>query len=278
MSLLDAPLDLIDRVLSHRTTPIGADDPAARLVVRASARLRPDPRFRKRLRTSVLNRYVAIREGYVAPAPRRSEMGPLGRSVLYATFALAVSVSSVGAASMSSLPGDALYAMKLQLEAVRMQIASPVVRPMLAELALNTRLSELEQLADSGRWDKIAAAAAAVGAAEKTLDNLGGPSASEAANLAHHTDILKQLLAGAPDAARAGLERAITASASHGPAIASGHNSQGGEPGGSDGRGQGGNAGGGQPAATPTPSRSHPTKSPKAASTAEPSVAPTPRH
>jgi hypothetical protein len=278
VSLLDAPLAVIDRLISRRTPPIGADDPAARLVVRASARLRPDPRFRKRLRTSVLNRYVAVREGHVAPAPRRSEMGRLGRAVLYATFALVVGVSSAGAASSSSLPGDALYTMKLRLEAVRMQIAPPVARPMLAELALNTRLSELEQLAAAGRWDKIPGAAAAVGVAEKALEALGGPSADEVANLAHHTDVLRQLLAGAPEAARAGLERAITASASHLPAAAPGEHGQGGQSGASGGAGQGGSAGGGQPAATPPPSKSpHPTKSPKANASEVPSAQPTPR-
>lgn len=278
MSLLDAPLDLIDRVLGYRTPPIGADDPAARLVARASARLRPDPRFRRRLRSSVLNRYVAVREGHVAYPPRRSQMGRLGRSMLYATFALAASVSAAGAASMSSLPGDALYAMKLQLEAVRMEIAPAVARPMLAELALNTRLSELEQLADSGRWDKVPGAAAAVGAAEKALEALGGPSASEAANLAHHSDVLTELLAEAPDAARAGLERAISASASHAigipPAqIGADVQSRG------SGGGLGVNGAAGKPASTPAPSQSpHPTKSPKGSSSAESSVTPTPKH
>jgi hypothetical protein len=278
MSLLDAPLAVIDRLISRRTPPIGADDPAARLVVRASARLRPDPKFRKQLRTSVLNRYVAVREGHVAPAPRRSEMGRLGRAVLYATFALVVGVSSAGAASSSSLPGDALYTMKLRLEAVRMQIAPPVARPMLAELALNTRLSELEQLAAAGRWDKIPGAAAAVGEAEKALEALGGPSADEVANLARHTDVLTQLLAGAPEEARAGLGLAITASASHLPDAAPGENGQGGQSGASGGGGQGGSATGGQPTATSKPSNSpHPTKSPKANSSVAPSAQPTPR-
>lgn len=278
MSLLDAPLAVIDRLISRRTPPIGADDPAARLVVRASARLRPDPKFRKQLRTSVLNRYVALREGHVAPAPRRSEMGRLGRAVLYATFALVVGVSSVGAASSSSLPGDALYTMKLRLEAVRMQIAPPVARPMLAELALNTRLSELEQLAAAGRWDRIPSAAAAVGEAEKALEALGGPSADEVANLARHTDVLTQLLVGAPEAARAGLGLAITASASHLPGAPPGGTGQGGQSGASGGAGQGGNAAGGQPAATPTPSKiPHPTKSPRTTASVGASAQPTPR-
>jgi hypothetical protein len=278
MSLLDAPLAVIDRLISRRTPPIGADDPAARLVVRASARLRPDPKFRKQLRTSVLNRYVAVREGHVAPTPRRSEMGRLGRAVLYATFALVVGVSSAGAASSSSLPGDGLYTMKLRLEAVRMQIAPPVARPMLAELALNARLSELEQLAAAGRWDKIPGVAAAVGEAEKALEALGGPSGDEVANLAHHTDVLTQLLARAPEEARAGLGLAITASASHLPDAAPVENGQGGQSGASGSAGQGGGSAGGEPTATPKPSNSpHPTKSPKANSSVAPSAQPTPR-
>jgi hypothetical protein len=264
VNLLDAPLDFIDRVRMRRARAVGADDPAARLVVRASARLRPTPRFRKQLRTNVLNRYVAVREGLVAAPVRRREMGALGRSVLYATFALAVGVTSVGAASTSALPGDALYAVKLQIESVRMQIAPPVARHMLAELALNTRLSELEQLARAGRWDQVPAAAESVAAATGTLEALGGPSDGEAASLALHTEILTALLGTAPDAAKTGIQTAITASTSPGPAVAPSQTGQSGQATGSGGGASDGSSSASPHVSTPAPSRSpQPVKSPK---------------
>ena len=52
-------------------------------------------------------------------------MGVLGRGVLYASLLTAVGVSAVGAAAQESLPGDSLYAVKLQLEEVRMLVAPP---------------------------------------------------------------------------------------------------------------------------------------------------------
>ena len=42
MSLIDAPLALIDRLVSRRTPSVQPDDPIARMVARTTARLRPD--------------------------------------------------------------------------------------------------------------------------------------------------------------------------------------------------------------------------------------------
>jgi hypothetical protein len=263
MSLLDAPLALIDRALAHRSRAVGADDPAARLIERTTARLRPNARFRHQLRTSILNQYVAEREGLVPVAPRRREMGALGRAVLVATFALAVGVSSVGAASMGSLPGDALYGVKLRLEAVRIEIAPASARPMLAAMALDERLGELEQLAKGGRWDAIPAASAAVVAAEVTARAYGVDIASgqEGVALARHAAVIELLLLSAPAAAQPGLERALAASSGEtGPATAPGQAGSGGV--GNQGQGQGhgpgqgqgqGQGQGGPPSVKPTP-------------------------
>jgi hypothetical protein len=253
MSLLDAPLALIDRALAHRSRAVGADDPAARLIERTTARLRPNARFRHQLRTSVINQYVAEREGLVPVAPRRREMGALGRAVLVATFALAVGVSSVGAASMSSLPGDALYGVKLRLEAVRIEMAPASARPMLAAMALDERLGELEQLAKAGRWDAIPAASAAVVAAEATARAYGVDVAGghEGDALARHAAAIEQLLQSAPAAAQPGLVRALAASSGEtGPATAPGQAGSGGV--GNQGQGQG-QGQGGPPSVKPTP-------------------------
>jgi hypothetical protein len=263
MSLLDAPMAIIDRIFAHRAA-VNADDPAARLVARTTARLRPDARFRRQLRTSVINRYVAEREGLVAPSPpRHRQMGALGRAVLYATFALAVGVSSVGAASMGSLPGDALYGVKLRIEAVRIDIAPAAARPMLAAMALDERLGELEQLAREGRWSAIPAASAAVAAAQETVAAYGvaGSTSEATADLARHSAVLQQLLNNAPADAKPGLERALAASSgATGPATApgqagNGHGAEG------NGQGQGNPSAGGQPSPHPTP-RANPTSKP----------------
>lgn len=267
MSLLDAPLAFIDRVLARRAGSVGADDPVARLIARTTARLRPNARFRHQLRTSVINRFVAEREGLVEVAPRRRrEMGALGRAVLYATFALVVGVSSVGAASMGSLPGDALYGVKLRLEAVRLEIAPASSRPMLAAMALEERLTELEQLARAGRWDAVPAASAAVVAAEATAQGYGVLGASATAgvsvDLADHAAVLEQLLATAPAAAVPGLERALAASSGEtGPATAPGQVQKGQGNGQAQGNSQGqGNGQGGSPSTKPTPPASPPGK------------------
>src|SRR5512142_1012045 len=122
MSLLDTPLALLDRILARNAAPVQPDDPVARLIERTSARLRPDARYRRRLRSHVVNQYVAVREGLAPPVPRRKEMGAIGRAVLLSSLALAVSVTAVGAASASALPGDSLYPVKRQLEQIRIDI------------------------------------------------------------------------------------------------------------------------------------------------------------
>lgn len=279
MSLIDAPIALLDRVLSHRAKAVQADDPIVRMVARTSGRLRPEGDYRRRLRGQVVNQYVAMREGFVSVPAGRREMGRLGRSVLYATFALATSVSAVAAASTSSLPGDPLYGVKREVEELRIEIAPPSVRPALVAMALNERLSEVEQLAADQRWALIPAASADADAAERRLVAMTGTlPADEVASLIHHQEVLIALLATAPAAARNGLLNALAASsASHGQGTgATGANSA--DHGSGQGNGQGGGAGQGQgngqpangsspsatPETTPTPTRSpRPTASPK---------------
>src|SRR5207245_1217031 len=101
---------------------------------RAIATLTPDQQ------EAIVLRFVAVREGLVHESPRQVHMGSLGRAVLYASVGLAISVSAVGAASSSALPGDPLYGVKRQVEELRMEIAPASVRPMLAAMALEERL------------------------------------------------------------------------------------------------------------------------------------------
>jgi hypothetical protein len=192
------------------------DDAALRRLERAYRRVDPDPLFRRRLRGEVLNRYVAAREGHLRPARTRRQMGTLGRSVLYASLVLAMGVSAAGAAADGSLPGDVLYAVKLQLEDLRMRIAPPSVHDELAAIALGERVDELERLAAAGSWRLVPAAAARVVAAEETLAALDPRAATSAAGR-DVEELLRSIIADAPAQARAGLETAIESVGGHVP-------------------------------------------------------------
>jgi hypothetical protein len=268
VSLLDAPLALLERVRGHREPSVRPDDPVARMVARTTGRLRPAAAYRRRLRGHVVNQYVAVREGLAPAAPRRREMGRIGRSVLYASLALAISVTAVGAASQGSLPGDALYPVKRQLEEVRIDIAPAWARPTLVAHALEERLSELEQLARLGAWDRVAAAASDVDAAEAAFAAVAGQVPDQQQALAHHTDVLTALLAAAPDSAKPGLERALAASTKAAATVAQG-------PGDHGPAGEPGQAGKDGTDATATPTKSpKPTPTPRASSKPTPSAAP----
>jgi hypothetical protein len=187
------------------------DEDEEQRLERAFGRLEPDPLFRRRLRTSVLNYHVAMREGHLHRRPRPPRrMGAIGRSVLYASVVLAMGVSAVGAASQGSLPGEPLYGVKMRLEQIRMQIAPPSVRDDLATLALAERTRELQHLVESGDWSSTVAAAERVAAAEATLLAME-PDASQAVAASHAHDVLEAVLSDAPPAARTGLERALHA-------------------------------------------------------------------
>lgn len=194
------------------------DDRLEQLLQRAIAGPRPDPLYRRRLRTEVVNRHVAMREGLIdRPRPQR-EMGKLGRAMLYASLATALSVSAVGAAAQDALPGDLLYPMKLQLEDIRLRIASPALRHDLLAQALDERLDEVEQLARRGEWQRAAGAAGAAEAAEGRLSTDGTALGRlDADEMQRHVVVLTDLLADAPSSARNGLERALDA-ATFGPA------------------------------------------------------------
>jgi hypothetical protein len=212
MSRVDAPLTLLDRALQPRQVSLGMDEALQRRLERALRRVEPDPLFKRRLRGHVLNGYVAAREGLIAEPRRQRRMGTLGRSVLYASLALAMSVSAAGAAAQDSLPGDALYGLKLQLEDVRMRIAPHAVRVELAEIALAERIEELERLAASGSWSLVAAAAARVSEAEDALAEIDPESAApRSVAVASARQALEKVMAKAPPPARGGLERALQA-------------------------------------------------------------------
>ncbi|HEX2194644.1 MAG TPA: hypothetical protein VHK63_06795 [Candidatus Limnocylindria bacterium] len=197
---------------------VGLDPDAAMVerLERAFRGIEPDPLFRRRLRAVVVNRYVAGPEGmghHGSATPAR-RMGSLGRSALYASLAVALGTSAAGAASQDSLPGDALYGVKLRLEEIRMQVAPPSLRDDLAALVLAERVEELELLTAAGRWHLVPVAAAHVHRAEAVLNTLG-PAADvrerRAEAVRRAGEALQRAMGRAPGAARPGLERALQA-------------------------------------------------------------------
>ena len=200
------------RALGMTSTSTGLDEAMVRRLERAVSRLEPDPLFRRRLRGEIVNRYVAAREGLLAPPRRRRSMDKLGRAVLYASVMLVISASVAGAAAQRSLPGEALYGVKLQLEEIRMRIAPPSVRDDLAALALAERVQELEALAEAGAWHLLPAAAARVTRAERALAAVGGEAETmEEQGTEHAVEVLEAVLADAPPSALGGLSQALEA-------------------------------------------------------------------
>lgn len=149
------------------------DETVERYVAAIRASIDPDPLFRRRLRGHVLNRYVATREG-ISPRSAAREMGRIGRAVLYASFALSLSVTGVMAASQQSVPGDPFYQLKREIEALRVQILPAHLHDELAASALRARIVELDRLAVAGNWDAVARHATAVEEAYSVVLSFGG--------------------------------------------------------------------------------------------------------
>jgi hypothetical protein len=125
--------------------------------------IEPDPMFRRRLRGTVMNRFVAEREGAVEVAtPRSSRMGRLGRACLYASVATALGVGGVMAASESAIPGDFLYPLKRSVEDMRATVAPAHLRDELAVYDLAERIDELSRLIESGNVARSVSLSAAI--------------------------------------------------------------------------------------------------------------------
>jgi hypothetical protein len=168
------------------------------------AGLEPDPLFRRRLRSDVMNAWVAAREG-IGQAPRSPErlarhMGLLGRACLYASVALCASVAGVMAASSQALPGEPLYAVKLRIEELRVEVLPDRFQDELAVNALAERIQEMERLASAG---SIARAVALVPPIERQysvlLDILQGPGSTARSDfLAHRLGVVASLVESLP--------------------------------------------------------------------------------
>lgn len=138
-----------------RRLEVRPDDAVARYVASLRAEIEPDPLFARRLRGQVVNRYVAVREGsragtpaHAAPSSERREMTRIGRAVLYASFGLALSVTTVMGAAQQAVPGDVLYPFKLQIEELRRDVLPARFQDELTAIELAERLDELARLSE----------------------------------------------------------------------------------------------------------------------------------
>ena len=181
------------------------DQVMRRYLAALGAEIDPDPLFRRRLRGRVVNGYVAAREG-TAPGHRSPHrMTRLGRAVLYASFAIGITATGTMAASQQAIPGDGLYPMKREIEALRVRLVPARLRDDLAVDALGERIHELHRLADAGRVNDLAAAAAAVEMAYRQIvARTSDPDA-----LSGHLAVAASLIDHLPAGARAAVERAM---------------------------------------------------------------------
>ena len=204
-------MSLFNRAL--RPPPTISDEAIERYLSGLNRRIAPDPLFRRRLRSDVVNRFVAAREGISQPAGMsgaRREMGRVGRACLYASFTLGVTAASVMAASQEAVPGDPLYPLKQRIERLRMEVAPSHLHAELAAYALGERIEEVARLADAGRWELAIAMAPGIDLDFERLAALGATNdTASAARVERHLLALEGLIRSLPPTARAAIEDAL---------------------------------------------------------------------
>ena len=223
-----------------------SEEAVARYVASIRADLDPDPLFTRRLRGTVVNRYVAQREGGSDVRRTRREMGRLGRSVLYASVALALSVGGVMAAAQEALPGDALYPLKRQVERLRHVVLPAHLADDLLAIELAERIEELERVTSLEGAEHGAGLLAEIGADYERLTVLD-PDATT--GLGARLVVLASIIDHQPDPARLAVEGVIATieTSAHGPGSRTGNpggtNNDGSNPNGSTNNGGANNDG-----------------------------------
>ncbi|HET8776663.1 MAG TPA: DUF5667 domain-containing protein [Candidatus Limnocylindria bacterium] len=173
--------------------------------------LEPDPLYRRRLRGVVTNRFVAAREGIAEPVRRPTQTGKLGRACLYASFALAMSVGGALAASRGALPGDLLYPMKLQVEAIRLEAFPQQFHDDLLVYALTERTAELDRLVEEGRLESAGQLVETIRNGYQEVAELGVEGDSE--ELGPSLAVLDAVSDRLPAPAQAAIDRAMNQAA-----------------------------------------------------------------
>lgn len=199
-------------VLSKHLRPpsTASDDAVRRYVEEVRRHADPDPLFRRRLRGTVVNRFVAAQEGVLVPRARHaSRMGTLGRACLYASFAMAVTVGGAMAASERAVPGELLYPLKRSIESLRLDVLPEQYHDELVAGALSARIVELSMLLESGEAALAASLTDDIHDGFEQLVALSRGKDAPRGLLRAHLDQLDAVLARLPEVARAAVERAM---------------------------------------------------------------------
>jgi hypothetical protein len=276
-----------------RPAPIASDAAVRRYVDAIRRQIEPDLLFLRRLRGQVVNRFVAQKRGVdLAGVRRPSRMGSLGRACLYASFALAVSVTGAMASSDAAAPGDFLYPLKRSIESMRLAVLPERFHDELAVFALTERIAELSQIVEAGDLSRATAFAVTVRDAYEHVVAESDDPAKLAERIELQVAWLDEVVSSLPESARAPLENAmggvpgLVLDAQERGDSGTGANpaspaSQGRGPGENRGSGEGGRAAGSVAAdddesidATPTPT---PEPTPEPDPTPKPKPEPTPR-
>lgn len=185
-----------------------------RALAAVAAQVEPDPLFRHRLRSEVVNRHVAAREGLAAPERpdpvNRNRTGRLGRASLYASFGLAATAASVLAAAQEALPGEALYGVKLRVEQLRFDVVPDHLHADLVAYALGERIEEMDRLVAAGALDQATALVPAIEHEFARLEALVSASSDQdEARIERHLVVLSGLLGRLPDTARSAVQDVV---------------------------------------------------------------------
>ena len=186
-----------------------------RALAAVAAQIEPDPLFRRRLRSEVVNRYVAAREGLATPerpaSVSRSRTGRLGRACLYASFSPAATAASVVAAAQEALPGDALYGVKLRVEQLRFDVVPDHLHADLVAYALGERIEEMDDLVAAGALDEALGLVPEIEHEFARLEALANASSDQdEARIERHLVVLSGLLERLPDTARSAVQDVVS--------------------------------------------------------------------
>jgi Domain of unknown function (DUF5667) len=190
-----------------RHPSLSAEDAVRRYVEAVRRDIEPDPLFHRRLRSDVMNAWVATREGIGQPPRRRrlgNPLGALGRACLLASIGLCASLATVMAASSQALPGEPLYEVKLRVEELRVELLPSHFQEELAVTVLVERIGEMERLAASGANAEAAALLPAIQRQYAALERLLAARGSEASDLvASRLTVVARLVDALPSGLRA---------------------------------------------------------------------------
>lgn len=183
----------------------------------------PSPDFVRNSEIRMQNRLRALQKTNLEtktkrarPFLRRLRTAPVIISLIV-VVAILSSTIGVASAAASSLPGDGLYPLKLEIEKARLALTTdPEADYQLLQEFVDERLNEIESLVEAGRMGDIELAVdayeASIGQLSRSGQNGppdGAPPTSDAGMFTHHVEVLMAVQSQVPLQAQAAIQRAI---------------------------------------------------------------------